>query len=94
MTAPNWTFLQLYYVTRQTFTGDSSSSLLSKVCSAVKNDYAEKLVSKWYHNGSEWSEVREHYNDDKKFLKEWSQYLLVFREARKASELADVSKES
>ena len=90
MTASDWSFLQLYYVTKQTFTGDSSNSLLSQVCSKVKSDLAEKLIVKWYKGEAEWSEVREAYGDDRKFLKAWSEYLLPYREARKASELANV----
>lgn len=90
MTAPNWSFLQLYYVTKQTFTGDSSNSLLSQVCSKVKSDEAERLITKWYKKDTEWAEVRETYGDDKKFLRAWSEYLLPYRIARKAMELADV----
>lgn len=90
MIAPDWTFLQLYYVTKQTFTGDSSNCLLSQVCSKVKSDVAEKLITKWYKKEAEWSEVRDSFSDDKKFLKAWSEYLLPYREARKASELANV----
>lgn len=90
MTTPNWSFLQLYYVTKQTFTGDSSNSLLSQVCSKVKSDVAEKLITKWYKREAEWAEVRENFSDDKKFLKAWSEYLLPYRAARKAMELADV----
>lgn len=90
MTAANWSFLQLYYVTKQTFTGDSSNSLLSQVCSKVKSDEAERLIAKWYKKDSEWAEVRENFSDDKKFLKAWSEYLLPYRIARKAMELADV----
>lgn len=90
MTAPSWSFLQLYYVTKQTFTGDSSNSLLSRVCSKVKSDEAERLITKWYKKEAEWSEVRESFVDDKKFLKAWSEYLLPYRVARKAMELANV----
>ena len=94
MTAPNWTFLQLYFVTKQVYTGDSKSSLLQQVCSRIKADVAEKLIGKWYMKQAEWAEVRENFEDDKKFLKAWSEYLLPYREARKAAEMADVSKES
>lgn len=90
MTAQDWSFLQLYYVTKQTFTGDSSNSLLSQVCSKVKSDEAEKLITKWYKKEAEWAEVRESFADDKKFFKAWSEYLLPYRIARKTMELADV----
>lgn len=77
-------------MTKQTFTGDSSNSLLSQVCSKVKSDAAEKLIPKWYKQDAEWAEVRENFNTDKEFLKAWSEYLLPYRIARKAMELADV----
>lgn len=90
MTTPNWSFLQLYYVTKQVFTGDSSNCLLSQVCSKVKSDVAEKLIAEWYKKEAKWAKVREAYSSDEEFLKAWSEYLLPYRTARKALELADV----
>lgn len=82
MTQSGWSFLQLYYVTRVVFTGDSKKSPLADICQKVKDDIHEKLIDKWYKGQPEWDEVRNHYGSDKEFLKKWDEYLLPYREGR------------
>lgn len=94
MRASGWNFLQLYYVTKHTYTGSGEGSILDRMAKKVKDDSAIKLPRKWYDNSQEWEELRSFYSCDDEVLKAWDEFLLPYREARKRRELGDVSEDS